>query len=132
MLIPTCISIWSIVQDVADYLTKGGYGSESEGEDAADSRVMLERDMGRGNLAARQSRVRLQEVTAMAKGTWTHLPLFRRECWPRGGGVNLTLHTLHVGWPCLELEAVQVKEGWYSRCLIMTPWCRSMQSSRHS
>eukprot|EP00891_Asterochloris_glomerata_P008337 jgi/Astpho2/8337/e_gw1.00122.100.1_t len=52
----------SNVQDVADYLTKGGYGSESEGEDAGDSRVVLERDMGRGNLAARQSRVKLQEV----------------------------------------------------------------------
>ena len=54
---------------MADYLTKGGYGSESEGEDAGDSRVVLERDMGRGNLAARQSRVKLQE------GTWTcHRP----------------------------------------------------------
>lgn len=60
---------------MADYLTKGGYGSESEGEDAGDSRVVLERDMGRGNLAARQSRVKLQEVSALAEGTWTcHRP----------------------------------------------------------
>ena len=36
---------------------------ESEGEEAADSRVTLEDDLGRGNLAARQSRVKLQEVS---------------------------------------------------------------------
>ncbi len=35
---------------------------ESEGEDAADSRVTLAQDVGRGNLASRQSRVKLQEV----------------------------------------------------------------------
>ena len=35
---------------------------ESEGEEAAESRVTLAQDMGRGNLAARQSRIRLQEV----------------------------------------------------------------------
>jgi hypothetical protein len=35
---------------------------ESEGEDAADGRVTLAQDMGRGNLASRQSRIRLQEV----------------------------------------------------------------------
>ena len=35
---------------------------ESEGEEAAEARVALPQDMGRGNLAARQSRVRLQEI----------------------------------------------------------------------
>lgn len=35
---------------------------ESEGEEAADSRVTLADDLGRGNLASRQSRVKLQEV----------------------------------------------------------------------
>ncbi len=35
---------------------------ESEGEEAAEQRVTLAEDLGRGNLAARQSRVRLQEV----------------------------------------------------------------------
>ncbi len=35
---------------------------ESEGEEAAEARVALAQDMGRGNLASRQSRVRLQEI----------------------------------------------------------------------
>ena len=35
---------------------------ESEGEEAGESRVTLAQDLGRGNLAARQSRVHLQEV----------------------------------------------------------------------
>lgn len=35
---------------------------ESEGEEAAEAKVDLAQDMGRGNLASRQSRVRLQEV----------------------------------------------------------------------
>ena len=35
---------------------------ESEGEEAAEARVNLAQDMGRGNMASRQSRVRLQEV----------------------------------------------------------------------
>ncbi|KAK9840668.1 hypothetical protein WJX81_008651 [Elliptochloris bilobata] len=52
----------SAMQDVSEFLTRSGYGSESEGEEAAEQRVMLEEDLGRGNLAARQSRVRLQEI----------------------------------------------------------------------
>ena len=36
---------------------------ESEGEDAAESRVTLAEDVGRGNLASRQSRVKLQEAS---------------------------------------------------------------------
>lgn len=35
---------------------------ESEGEDAETSRVTLAQDLGRGNVAARQSRVRLHEI----------------------------------------------------------------------
>ena len=41
---------------------KIGCMQESEGEDAAEGRVTLAQDMGRGNLASRQSRIRLQEV----------------------------------------------------------------------
>ena len=37
---------------------------ESEGEDAADSRVTLAQDMTKGNMASRQSRIKLQEVRA--------------------------------------------------------------------
>ncbi|EIE18463.1 Brix-domain-containing protein, partial [Coccomyxa subellipsoidea C-169] len=50
------------LQDVSEFLTKSGYGSESEGEEAAEARVELAQDMGRGNMASRQSRVRLQEI----------------------------------------------------------------------
>ena len=35
---------------------------ESEGEEAADSRITLRQNLGRGNIAERQSRVKLQEV----------------------------------------------------------------------
>ncbi|EFJ48848.1 hypothetical protein VOLCADRAFT_60049, partial [Volvox carteri f. nagariensis] len=49
-------------RDVSDFVTKSGYGSESEGEDAEASRVTLAQDMGRGNVASRQSRVRLHEL----------------------------------------------------------------------
>ena len=46
---------------------------ESEGEDAAEGRVTLPQDMGRGNLASRQSRIRLQEVQS------SHVP--HRHMW---------------------------------------------------
>ncbi|GIL97172.1 hypothetical protein Vretimale_2907, partial [Volvox reticuliferus] len=49
-------------RDVSEFVTKSGYGSESEGEDAEASRVTLAQNMGRGNVAARQSRVRLHEL----------------------------------------------------------------------
>ena len=40
-----------------------GYGSESEGEEPADSRVTLPQDVpGRGNVKAQQSAIRLTEV----------------------------------------------------------------------
>ncbi|KAK9864546.1 hypothetical protein WJX84_005879 [Apatococcus fuscideae] len=52
----------SRLHDVSELLTQGGYGSESEGEEAAESRVTLAQDLGHGNLAARQSRVRLHEI----------------------------------------------------------------------
>ena len=42
---------------------------ESEGEDAAESRVTLAEDVGRGNLASRQSRVKLQEASFHAAST---------------------------------------------------------------
>lgn len=44
---------------------------ESEGEEAGESRVTLAQDLGRGNLAARQSRVQLQEVRLLRfNGCW--------------------------------------------------------------
>ena len=45
-----------------DRRESAGVLQESEGEEAAEARVALAQDMGRGNLAARQSRVRLQEI----------------------------------------------------------------------
>ncbi|KAL0056366.1 hypothetical protein WJX82_010564 [Trebouxia sp. C0006] len=41
---------------------------DSEGEDAAESRVTLAEDVGGGNLASRQSRVKLQEVARVEGG----------------------------------------------------------------
>mmetsp|Transcript_8071 Transcript_8071/g.23132 ORF Transcript_8071/g.23132 Transcript_8071/m.23132 type:complete len:443 (+) Transcript_8071:168-1496(+) len=52
----------SNLADVSEFVAKSGYGSESEGEDAAESRVTMAQDMGKGNLASRQSRVKLHEV----------------------------------------------------------------------
>jgi len=48
--------------DVSDFVMKSGYGSESEGEEAGESRVTLAQDLGKGNLASKQSRVKLHEV----------------------------------------------------------------------
>ncbi|KAL4420706.1 hypothetical protein ABPG75_010362 [Micractinium tetrahymenae] len=47
--------------DVAEFLTRSGYGSESEGEEAEQSRVELPAEAG-ARPGARQSRVRLYEV----------------------------------------------------------------------
>lgn len=47
------------------YFNRGGcgYGSESEGEEPADSRVTLPQNVpGRGNVKAQQSAIRLTEV----------------------------------------------------------------------
>ncbi|KAK9807808.1 hypothetical protein WJX72_010030 [[Myrmecia] bisecta] len=52
----------SNMRDISEFLTKSGYGSESEGEEAEASRVTLAHDMGKGNLASRQSRIKLQEI----------------------------------------------------------------------
>lgn len=52
----------SAMTDVSDFITKSGYGSESEGEDAEASKVTLGQDMGKGNMASRQSRIRLYEI----------------------------------------------------------------------
>lgn len=48
--------------DVADFVEKAGYATESEGEDAAVSKVTLAQNIGKTNLAQRQSRVKLHEV----------------------------------------------------------------------
>eukprot|EP00884_Botryococcus_braunii_P008786 jgi/Botrbrau1/17909/Bobra.50_1s0010.1 len=65
--------------DISELLTKSGYGSESEGEEAAEARVTLPQDLGRGNLASRQSRIRLHEV-GPADGAG--------DCQGRGGVVH--------------------------------------------
>jgi len=52
----------SSMADVSEFIAKAGYGSESEGDEAAESRITLAQDMGRGNLATKQSRVKLHEV----------------------------------------------------------------------
>ena len=46
---------------------------ESEGEEAGESRVTLAQDLGRGNLAARQSRVQLQEVPGFHRSLSCHI-----------------------------------------------------------
>ena len=48
--------------DVAEFIERSGYGSESDGEDAAASRVTLSQTLGRGNLALRTSRIKVHEV----------------------------------------------------------------------
>ena len=70
---------------------------ESEGEDAAEGRVTLAQDMGRGNLASRQSRIRLQEVS---------LPLelslsFPGLCSKQAGSADM--HTLNT-FVCANLQ----------------------------
>lgn len=49
------------LQDVSDFITKAGYGSESEGDDEA-ATVSLASDLGRVNKASTKSAVRLQEI----------------------------------------------------------------------
>jgi ribosome biogenesis protein SSF1/2 len=56
----------------SDVITVSSGSQESEGEEAGESRVTLAQDLGRGNLAARQSRVQLQEV---------HFVLNLSDCW---------------------------------------------------
>ncbi|GAB4819744.1 hypothetical protein N2152v2_006790 [Parachlorella kessleri] len=51
----------SRLADVSEFLTKSGYGSESEGEEAEQSRVELPAEGAKGP-ASRQTRVRLFEV----------------------------------------------------------------------
>jgi ribosome biogenesis protein SSF1/2 len=48
--------------DASEFLTRGGRDSDSEGEEAGQAKVTLAQDLGSGNIAARQSRVRLHEV----------------------------------------------------------------------
>ncbi|CAN6439834.1 unnamed protein product [Victoria cruziana] len=49
------------LQDVSDFITKAGYGSESEAEDEA-AAVSLPTDLGRVNKASTKSAVKLQEI----------------------------------------------------------------------
>ncbi|KAI5675191.1 hypothetical protein M9H77_06141 [Catharanthus roseus] len=49
------------LQDVSDFVTKAGYGSESEADDEA-ATVSLATDLGRVNRAASKSAVKLQEI----------------------------------------------------------------------
>ncbi|XP_065860470.1 peter Pan-like protein [Euphorbia lathyris] len=49
------------LQDVSDFITKAGYGSESEADDEA-AHVTLSSDLGRVNKASSKSAVRLQEI----------------------------------------------------------------------
>ncbi|XP_058076983.1 peter Pan-like protein [Magnolia sinica] len=49
------------LQDVSDFVTKAGYGSESEADDEA-ATVNLESDLGRVNRASTKSAVKLQEI----------------------------------------------------------------------
>jgi len=64
-LIQTKLPNMSQLSDISDYVLRGGcgYGSESEGEDPADSRVMLPQNVpGRGNVKSQQSAIRLTEL----------------------------------------------------------------------
>lgn len=49
------------LQDVSDFVTKAGYGSESEGDEEA-ATVALTSDLGRVNRASTKSAVKLQEI----------------------------------------------------------------------
>lgn len=51
----------SNLQDMSDFITKAGYGSESEADDEA-AMVNLPTDLGRINKASTKSAVRLQEI----------------------------------------------------------------------
>lgn len=85
---------------------------ESEGEEAASSRVVLAQDMGRGNMASRQSRVLLQEVRVF------RLPFLQSACQLRQGQrydqscqeVKFMTALPQIG-PRLELEIVKVEDG---------------------
>ncbi|KAF3504942.1 hypothetical protein F2Q69_00039985 [Brassica cretica] len=49
------------LQDVSDFVTKAGYGSESEGDEEA-ATVTLSSDLGRVNRGSTKSAVKLQEI----------------------------------------------------------------------
>ncbi|KAJ4897483.1 Peter Pan-like protein [Raphanus sativus] len=49
------------LQDVSDFITKAGYGSESEGDEEA-ATVTLSSDLGRVNKGSTKSAVKLQEI----------------------------------------------------------------------
>ncbi|WIA33942.1 hypothetical protein OEZ86_007038 [Tetradesmus obliquus] len=90
------------LQDVSELLTKSGYGSESEGEDAETSRVVLEAPAaGRAGraLVGRQSRVRLHEV-----GPRLELEIIKVEEGLCGGAV---LYHAHVARSKAQVSAQQ-------------------------
>lgn len=68
---------------------------ESEGEDAAESRVTLAEDVGRGNLASRQSRVKLQEASRSSSIYCTTLVVCAFMCICRHVYVYVYVH-VHV------------------------------------
>ena len=77
--------------DVADFVERAGYASESEGEDAAAGRVEVGQAVGRNNPANRTSRIRLHEVSpcrmiswCAARATAVLTPRFGVRRWGRG------------------------------------------------
>ena len=82
----------------------GAPDQESEGEEAAEARVALAQDMGRGNLASRNSRVRLQEVRFHLLGqtalqTLMPLKTLSSPTWASG---NLAARSLASGEPLFD------------------------------
>ncbi|KAI3928007.1 hypothetical protein MKW98_023608 [Papaver atlanticum] len=71
----------SNLRDVSDFVTKAGYGSESEPDDEA-STVTLSSDLGRVNKASTKSAVRLQEIGPRMK-----LRLIKIEAGLCAGGI---------------------------------------------
>ncbi|XP_022899071.1 peter Pan-like protein [Olea europaea var. sylvestris] len=78
------------LQDVSDFVTKAGYGSESEADDEA-ATVSLATDLGRVNRASNKSAVKLQEI-----GPRMTLQLIKVEEGLCSGGVIFNEYGNHV------------------------------------
>ncbi|XP_028088859.1 peter Pan-like protein isoform X2 [Camellia sinensis] len=78
------------LQDVSDFVTKAGYGSESEADEAAT--VSLASDLGRVNRASTKSAVKLQEI-----GPGLTLHLIKIEEGLCSGGVIFSEYENHGG-----------------------------------
>ncbi|KAK9139339.1 hypothetical protein Scep_009020 [Stephania cephalantha] len=74
------------LQDVSDFVTRAGYGSESEADDEA-ATVSLASDLGRANQASSKSAVKLQEI-----GPRMTLQLMKVEEGLCAGGVIFNEH----------------------------------------